>query len=71
MSWGEVSPELRDVIQTACTPRQIDVLKLRASGVSQRRIARMLDVDPATVRGLLERAQRRIRHEVARREASP
>lgn len=51
----------RALIEDVCTPRQIDALKLRAAGMSARGIARVLDVDEARVRGLLERAYRRIR----------
>jgi DNA-binding CsgD family transcriptional regulator len=70
VNWETISSELREVIKAACTPRQIDVVKLQAAGASQRKIARMLDVDPITVRGLLDRAHRRIRHELARRDAA-
>lgn len=71
MSWSEISPELRDVVETACTPRQIEVVKLQAAGMSKNGIARVLDCDRANVRDLLERAHRRIREELARREAPP
>ena len=61
MSWDRLSPELRALIEEVCTEKQINVLKLKAAGVSTRGIARVLDVDPVTVRGHLERAYKRIR----------
>jgi DNA-binding CsgD family transcriptional regulator len=69
MSWGEIGPELRDVIETSCTPRQVDVLKLQAAGMSKNRIARALDCDRKSIRELVERAHRNIRAELAKREA--
>lgn len=60
MTWEGVSPELREIIEEVCTPKQIDVLKLKARGLSPRAIARILDVDRTAVRGRLDRAYRKI-----------
>ena len=60
MSWEGVSPELREIIEEVCTPKQVDVLKLKATGMSTRGIARVLDVDRVAVRDRLERAYRKI-----------
>lgn len=67
MSWAALSPELRDVIETACTPRQVEVMKLQAAGLSQRRIADVLVVDRASVRNVMTCAHRNIRDEFERR----
>jgi DNA-binding CsgD family transcriptional regulator len=65
VSWATIPPELREIIERACTPREIEALKLRAAGYGIRRIARALDLDPSTVRARLNRAERKIRAETA------
>jgi DNA-binding CsgD family transcriptional regulator len=66
--WQEVSPELRELIESSCTFRQIEALKLKAAGYSLRRIGTILNLDEASVRGLLHRASRRIQGELAARQ---
>lgn len=63
--WDGVDPELRAIIERVCSPKQIECLRLKASGAGTKRIAVALDKDPSTVRELLRRAERRIRAEVA------
>ena len=61
MSWEGVSPALREIIEEVCTAKQIDVLELKAAGMSTRGIARVLNVDPVTVRDRVERTYGKIR----------
>jgi len=70
VSWNKISPELRGVIETACTPKQLEVMKLQAAGMSQRRIADVLNVDRTNIKDLMGRAHRNIRDELARRGVS-
>lgn len=63
--WEAVSPELRGIIERVCTPRQIEALKLKSQGAGAKRIGIALGIDESAVRGLLHRAERRIRAEVA------
>lgn len=64
MSWEGVEPEIREVAERVCTPRQVEVLKLYAQGMGHRRVARALGVDTKTAREHLEAASRRIRDEM-------
>lgn len=64
-AWEGVSPELRDLIERVCSPRQIEALKLKAAGAGAKRIGLALGIDESAARGLLRRAERRIRAEVA------
>jgi DNA-binding CsgD family transcriptional regulator len=63
--WDGVAPELREIIERVCTPRQIDALKLVNAGAGARRIGLALGIDESAARGLLARARRRIQAEVA------
>jgi DNA-binding CsgD family transcriptional regulator len=51
---------MRELISEVCTPKQIEALKLKASGLGCRRIARVLDVSTTSVRDRLQGAERRI-----------
>jgi DNA-binding CsgD family transcriptional regulator len=62
---SSVKPELRELIERACTEKQITAFKLKSHGAGNRRIALALDIDESTVRGLLNRGTRRIREELA------
>lgn len=64
-SWEGVDPELREVIERVCSPRQIEALKLKAAGAGAKRIGLALGVDESAARGLLRRASRRIQAEIA------
>jgi DNA-binding NarL/FixJ family response regulator len=64
LSWSTLSPELREIIERVCTPKQIEILKLKHAGWGFKRIALALGVDESTVRGHLRAAERNIRQEV-------
>jgi len=64
-SWEGIAPELREVIERVCSERQIDVLRLKAQGVGNRRIGLHLGIDESTVRHHLRLASKRIQLEVA------
>lgn len=53
-----------------CTDKQLRVLDLRRRGWSYRRCALFLDVDEATIRGHVQRAERRIALALERAETA-
>jgi DNA-binding CsgD family transcriptional regulator len=61
LSWAEVDPELRKLIERAVTPKQLEVVKLKSIGYGTNRIARYLGITVSSVRDRLERAELRIR----------
>lgn len=63
--WEGTDPRLIEIIERVCTPRQIEALKLRAIGAGAKRIGLALDIDESAARGLLRRAERAVRAEVA------
>ena len=52
--------ELRRLAAEACTPRELEALRLRAQGLSYADIARTLGVTPASARGRVKRGERKI-----------
>jgi DNA-binding CsgD family transcriptional regulator len=67
VSWSELPPDIREIAEHVCTRKQLDVLKLKASGAGYRRIGALLGIAPMTVRGHLEAAQKNIVDELERR----
>lgn len=71
MSWSSLDPRIREVAERVLTEEQLEVVKLRATNAPSgeplgwRTIARQLDVDESTVRRRWERAERRLRQELA------
>jgi DNA-binding NarL/FixJ family response regulator len=65
VSWEGVDPEFRTLAERVCTPRQVDVLKLKSSGAGWQRIAQILGLSKATVREHFSAASLRIRQETA------
>lgn len=53
------------MIERVCTPKQIDVVRLRARNYSWDRIGLVLDRDESTVRAHWKAATKNIRREVA------
>ena len=66
----DVSPEMRDLIERSCTPRQVDVLKLKAYGFGKRRIADELGISPSAVSDRMRSGMRRVLVELEKREAA-
>lgn len=62
MSWLDLDPEFRTLLETHCTPKQLLVFKLQASGMSIRQIARYLGISRSAVRARIDTA----RHNIAR-----
>jgi DNA-binding CsgD family transcriptional regulator len=60
VSWAAVSPDERVFYESILTARQLEVVKLVASGYAVRAIARVLNISPATVKEHLEAIRRRI-----------
>lgn len=65
MSWEALDPEFRKLAERVCTPRQLDVLRLKSQGAGWQRIAQILGLSTATVREHFSRASLRIRQETA------
>jgi DNA-binding CsgD family transcriptional regulator len=63
--WGDTPPELRELIERVCTPRQVEAMKLVAVGAGAKRIGLALGVDESSARALLRRARRNVQAEVA------
>lgn len=66
-----IAPEWRLLIERVCTPRQVDVMKLKAHGYGRRRIARILGISEGSVADRQRKASLRIQNELDRmREAA-
>jgi DNA-binding CsgD family transcriptional regulator len=52
--------ELRRVAATACTPRELEALRLSAQGLTFAQIARTLGISPASARGRIKRGEQKI-----------
>ncbi len=59
-----------DLVEAVCTPRQRDVLLLKAHGYGNRRIARILGVSVSAIRQRDLAANDNIMRELARKEAA-
>lgn len=66
----DTPPEMRRLIERVCTPRQVDVLKLKAHGYGRRRIATILGIAPSSVSDRLRHASDRIQEALSEREAA-
>lgn len=62
MSWSELSPELRELLQERLTPRELDYVKLKAANpkLGGRALAVMLGVSHTRVRDLEQQVQRKL-----------
>lgn len=60
MTWANLDPAFRHMLETVCTDKQLEVLKLKQEGYGHRRIARILGISTAAVRARLDSAARRI-----------
>ena len=63
MSWTTMPPELRELAERVCTPRELDVLRLRAEGHGRYRIAAILGINGSRVEQLRSSAFNRLRKE--------
>jgi DNA-directed RNA polymerase specialized sigma24 family protein len=52
---------LRELIEKACTPKQVEAVKYASVGYGPRRIARVLGISVTSVKDRLERAELNIR----------
>lgn len=62
MSWSEISPELRVQLAAVCTPRELDLLKLRAAHPAAGRasLASMLGLSETRIRQLDRSVKRKV-----------
>lgn len=60
MSWNDIPPDLRKIINTVCTTKEIEALRLIAAGYGQRRAARILGISRDTLRHRLDNAKHKI-----------
>jgi DNA-binding CsgD family transcriptional regulator len=65
IGWEAVDPEMRAIIQRVCTPKQVEVMKMKAAGFGIKRMAQALSITPEAVRSRLTSAELRVRREVA------
>lgn len=63
--WSTLDPQLRDIIERVCTPREVEALKLKHVGYGRRRMALVLGISDTAVRDRLRAAEKKIRGEVA------
>lgn len=61
MAWKTLPPELRELAERVCTPKQLDALKLWDAGLGYRRIGLALHVSPTTARDLVQRALQKMK----------
>lgn len=60
MSWATLPPELRELAQSVCTPKELEALRLWDAGAGYRRVGLMLDISPSTARDRVQRALRKM-----------
>lgn len=65
MAWGDLHPELRQVIERVCTRREIELLALIADGYTLRSAAKVMGITRGAAQMYRRRAEHRIRREVA------
>jgi DNA-binding CsgD family transcriptional regulator len=66
VNWpSTVPPELRELIERACTPKEVEVMQLKAQGYGKARMARILGISEEAVRDRMRRAVRKVRAEAA------
>jgi DNA-binding CsgD family transcriptional regulator len=61
MAWADLPPDVRARAEEVLTERQLEVVKLRASGFSWRRIADAENCSRESARGAFDRATLRLR----------
>lgn len=61
MSWSNLDPAIRAAMEQHLTAKQLEVMKLRATGHGVKATGRALDIAPATVRERFEGACRKLR----------
>lgn len=67
---GVAGPTERAAAERVCTPKQLEVWRLRDRGLSLRSASLALGVSVSTVRGQLFEADRKIAIELAKEEAA-
>jgi DNA-directed RNA polymerase specialized sigma24 family protein len=70
MSWNDLNPDLRHTIETVCTPKELDALRLHLCDIGYTRIAVMLDISPSTARDRIRRARRKLAAALRTKEAA-
>jgi DNA-binding NarL/FixJ family response regulator len=66
MTYAELPADFRSTCEHVCTPRELDVVKLRFDGYSWNRITESLGVSRSTIKGRYRNALRKI--ELARKD---
>jgi DNA-binding CsgD family transcriptional regulator len=66
VNWpSTVPPALRELIERACTPKEVEVMQLKAQGYSKRGMANILGISEEAVRDRMRRAVRKVKEEAA------
>ncbi len=69
MPWpATVPPELRNLIERACTPKEVEVLQLKAMGYGRGRMSSLLGISETAVSKRLRAAARKVQDEAAAQE---
>lgn len=55
MTWASLPPDLRELAEQVCTPKQLDALKLWNGAMNYRFIGHTLGISASTARGRVER----------------
>lgn len=59
MSHERLTPAQMTVIESVCTPRELECVRLENLGHGKRSIAKRLSISPSSVRDYLDRASRK------------
>lgn len=70
MSWADEPAGFRTTAERVCTPKELDVLKLKSDGYGRRRGALMLDISETTYRERMRNALRKIEAEHRQEEVA-
>lgn len=57
MSWNDLPPDLRAIVEATLTPKELDAIKLTLNGAGYRRVSLALGIAPETARARLKRAR--------------
>lgn len=70
MNANDLDRAALDFAEAICTPKQMEVLRLRAEGYGHRAIARQLMISPSSAKDRLDAALLHLRRAIIEREAA-
>lgn len=60
MSWEDLPIAFREMAESVCTKKELEVLRLQAKGLGRPRIARILRISESTVRSRAKNAYHKL-----------